>query len=254
MELGSNDVEFDRCQFLDNTAFFGGGFAVIFSQFNGANSIAFTGCTWKNNSAYYGAAVDISSQRMSKSSTTKVQRVENSFNIRDVTFESNTLCLASQVQNETLETKKKLGPGKGTLLVAGRDILFGGQVYFYNNTGTAIYAMSSVLQFNAGTNATFVKNSGFYGGAVSLIGYSALHVGNNVIVNMTNNQAAILVVLYTKRLLTSMIISTPKTALFNHQKIIIAEKCDFTLWEMLHMVVPTTLTQKPSTVQAMTSL
>ena len=70
--------------------------------------------------------------------------------------------------------------------------MFAGQVYFFNNTGSALYAILSTLEFEAGTKATFLSNSGFYGGAVCLIGYSALQLGHNVTVNMTNNRASVL--------------------------------------------------------------
>lgn len=86
---------------------------------------------------------------------------------------------------------KRLGLGRGTLLVAGLKVDFEGTANFTNNEGSAIYAISSILNLETGTEALFIKNTGLNGGAVALIGFSVIWVNEKVEVSMFNNSASV---------------------------------------------------------------
>ena len=179
-----NTLTFDDCKFQHNSALFGGGLALYSAELETRmnNSVTFLHCVWERNTAYYGSALDITPQLTS----TPVKGDQPKITFRNATFTHNTLNISSP-NEDTL--RKRLAPGRGTFLVAGQTIFFEERVTFTSNNGTALYAISSILNFSEGTNATFVSNKGLYGGAISLIGYSSVKVSGDVKLSMMNNSA-----------------------------------------------------------------
>lgn len=187
-----NLISFNNCTFEQNRAFLGGGVAVYSTEESARlnNTVHFFNCCWIQNSAYYGAALDIAPKLIAESRHGFIR-----VNLTNAVFKGNRVLL-----NESLTTKdrqqgkcsltnKRVGSRRGTLLVAGQTLYFDGFVEFTNNTGSAIYAVSTTISLAAGTTASFIGNVGLHGGAIALIGYSVLQVDNNVTVSMEDNSA-----------------------------------------------------------------
>lgn len=188
-----NSVKFENCTFQHNRAFVGGGVVLYSSETDTKlnNSAIFDNCTWQYNTAYYSSALDITPQLI----TTPTHGDQAQVTLKDVKVVGNTLrsyvSTSKEIDDREIEMRKRLGLGKGTFIITGQTILFEGTVDFINNTGSAIYTVSSILEFTNGTCAKFVNNSGLFGGAISLIGFSALKLNYNITVLMHNNSAAL---------------------------------------------------------------
>ena len=182
----NNSVTFQNCNFTNNTAKHGGGIEFYSSQVkeiycNLTNTIVFLNCTWKQNKARYGSAVGISPHVWDTLSTgfLPVPVFEN------CTFVSNWV-----IYNYTYsEHWMQYQTGKGALLTSGFRIKFKGTLHFEDNNGTAMYITSSILEFAAGVNVTFMNNTGFNGGAVALMGFSSIQVNDNSEITFANNSA-----------------------------------------------------------------
>lgn len=191
LSTADNSVDFDNCTFQQNRAFFGGGVALYSSESDRKmnNSVTFSNCIWQENIAYYGSALDIAPQLIA----TPTNGDQPKITFKNVTVRSNTRHMSTynEIHSKNILTRKRLGPGRGTFIVAGQTIMFEGTVEFSSNMGSAVYAVSSILEFAPGTNATFTNNSGLNGGAIALIGYSALKLTTSITVSMFNNSAAL---------------------------------------------------------------
>ena len=190
----NNSLVFQKCKFERNKAFFGGGTALYISQssFEYTVTVTFIGCSWIQNSANYGAAIDMAPLVIQPLLHAHMPTIA----IRNATFENNvvesgTTSAAHPEGENTHFYANRAGLGKGTLLIAGLKVDFEGNVNFINNTGSAVYAISSILNFVARTDAHFSENSGFNGGAIALIGFSAILVNRDVDVSLINNTASV---------------------------------------------------------------
>ena len=167
----NNRINIHNCTFEDNRAKYGGGVAVFStfgSLFDLRNEINFTNCTWRNNSAQLATAVDISVPSWETYMTgrylpspvfSNCMFVNNSF--RDCHVNGATYLESS------------------AFVTTGFRVMFEGRTQFISNCGTAIYAMSSTIDFATNSNATFLRNSGITGGALALIGLSVFFVRDN---------------------------------------------------------------------------
>ena len=180
-----NMIKFNNCRFIENKARYGGGVQFYSSQsqhLNLSNSIEFTDCMWMRNIAKYGSAVDISPH---------VWDTLAGGYLPTPTFKNCNFTL-----NYVLDTVTPKGSiltynsrGKGALLCTGLSICFKGKTTFHSNNGTAMYLSSSSIHFKENSFVLFENNTGFEGGAVTLLGFSVLYVMNNSTLNFTNNAA-----------------------------------------------------------------
>lgn len=189
-----NSLEFQNCRFERNRAFFGGGTALYMSQseFEYTAFVTFTGCFWIQNSAHYGAAIDMAPQLIKPSLHVHMPTIV----MRNATFENNAVehnvtGFRVNPEWENIDCyNNRAGLGKGTFLIAGLKVYFEGNVSFINNTGSAVYAISSTLYIVERTNACFKSNFGFKGGAIALVGFSYILVNQDVSVSLVNNTAS----------------------------------------------------------------
>ena len=187
----SNVIEFNNCLFDGNSALFGGGVAMYFKETENSlnDSVSFINCTWIANTARYGAAIDIAPQLVKTPLHGNVPRVT----LRDSTFKNNIVEISTishfmETSQRAIEMNRQ-GSGRGTFLVIGVTIYFEGNAYFAENSGSAIYAISTILDFANGAKAIFTNNTGFEGGAIALIGFSAIWVSSNVSMDLLYNKA-----------------------------------------------------------------
>ena len=183
----NNTIQLNKCHFDSNNAGFGGGvtfYASESSDFATLNNvIKFRECTWANNTALIGAAVDLSSHIWSEN---KGYLPEVEFS--SCSFLSNTIVhkIRNDHSNSTYTYHTK---GKGALYSVSYNLIFSGKTEFYNNTGSALYLVSSVANFSPKSEVEFCSNKGFSGGAVTMIGFSGMNFGDNTSFTFLNNSA-----------------------------------------------------------------
>ena len=185
--LEGNSIFFKNCTFINNTANFGGGVAFYSNQRCKScpdlnNTLQFLNCTWKRNTAHYGAAVNTEPPIISKHSSGPVFAFENCAFISNqvINEEKSVLKCTNCVQSKH---------GKGAFLATGYTIQFKGTLRFEDNNGSAMYMVSSNLEFATGADVNFVDNSGYEGGAIALIAFSTILVSQNCTFTFTNNSA-----------------------------------------------------------------
>ena len=179
-----NKIGFYYSNFTRNTAKFGGGLA--FYSSSGAhenlnNTIEFEGCVWSHNSARYGSAVDISTHAWATVGSGYLPSPQ----FKDSIFLENYV-IHKRNDNKIFSIYKK---GTAAFLATEFTINFFGTVNFTNNNGSALVLVSSVAIFGLDTNVVFDNNSGFNGGAITLIGFSLLTLSDNMSFILSNNQA-----------------------------------------------------------------
>ena len=185
-----NTIHFTRCVFRNNRARYGGGISVYSNKHHRdlKNTIVFTDCIWEGNKARFGSAVNLvpltkfdsfgTTDGILPSPVFENNRFISNFGIPEVSrCDSNHLWL---------QTKDS----EGGFTAVGFTIKFKGELYFENHNSSAMYVISCILEFDSETNATFISNFGFAGGAISLIGLSWMYVSDNSTFTFINNTAA----------------------------------------------------------------
>ncbi len=180
-----NSAVFMNCHFQDNTAYFGGGTSIYATQDNTyqshGNSIYFMKCSWTNNMATTGAAVDLASHIWNRGNGLLPQ-----LSFTDCTFYENYI--KDRVTSEG-EMHKSLRKGEGAFFSVGFVVHFSGMTEFSGNNGTSMYLISSTVQFCNNSTTIFLNNVGFSGGAIGLLGYSALNLEDNSVIKFVSNCA-----------------------------------------------------------------
>jgi predicted outer membrane repeat protein len=181
---GKNVVSFSHCNMTENRAQYGGGAVLHYTRTKTTtqnNQIQLNNCSWASNTARFGSAVEIS---LHKSDT-----LGSGYALRP-SFKN-----CQFVSNHILKDVSKRGYsanytwGKGVLLITGLPIMFSGKTVFQGSNTSAIYASSSIINFAVGSNVEFIGNHGWEGGAVNLIGLSAMHIRDNSTFLFRNNSA-----------------------------------------------------------------
>ena len=183
----NNSGLFYNCTFTNNSAAYGGGVSIFSSKAfqcqEKKDEFVFRNCIWDGNTGDYGSAVDISPEAW--------RTLSNGWTPLLPVFEDCTF-INSRLNWETLYDKRetwKWRMGRGTFHVTSFIVTFRGKLLFERNTFSAMYLVGSMVDFSAGTDITFSENSGLDGGAIALIGFSALRVGNHSRFTFSNNTA-----------------------------------------------------------------
>ena len=157
--------------FIGNCAQFGGGVNYL-SDRDLRNSLdssmLFDNCTFRGNRALFGSAVQIPPNRFLKLTLGYV--INPTF--RNCYFLKNRVSSKLSVSHNGMQRT----PSIGTIYASMHDINFEGHNNFEYNTGTALYIVDGIVNFQ-NSSANFIKNKGIYGGAVSLIGSSTMIIG-----------------------------------------------------------------------------
>ena len=169
------------CIFRDNCAELGGGMTFFssrssFEEATRSNTFMLDNCSWVGNSAHIGAAVDISPHVLG--------RTQEGF-LPTLVFK-NCYFLNNRVAFRNLELYQSFG--SGALFSSLFNVDFVGNVHFENNTGSAFVIVNAVANFSM-SNATFVRNTGVQGGAISLTGVAAMHIGPGNTYTFIENRA-----------------------------------------------------------------
>ena len=176
-----NEFKVTKVTFHKNCAQFGGGlyfYSGFLQNAKLSNTLTIDECNFTNNSAHTGSAVDITPnvfERLSSGIQTKPV-------FRNCRFSCNTVI----VNYQTRRTQTTYGIA--TVYVSRYDITFIGYNRFDNNLGSAVHIVGGIVNMSQ-SSVDFIKNHGFQGGAVALIGESAMIVGRYMTYRFVNNTA-----------------------------------------------------------------
>ena len=189
-----NTIYFFSCVFKKNQAIHGGGVAVYSSKhLEGKHAIEFTNCIWEENMARFGSAVDVEPLIVWKQ-LGATDGILPSLVFKDSNFTSNygiPEVTGSDHNEPWIETTgvKRSRDSEGGFRADGFTIDFKGKLYFENQNSSAMSITSCTLIFHSKTHATFINNSGFAGGAISLFELSLMYVSDNSTFTFINNTA-----------------------------------------------------------------
>ena len=185
----NNTIHFQSCVFRKNRARYGGGVAVYSNKHHKDlnNSIEFTNCIWEENIARFGSAVDVEPLIM-WDSLGATDGILPSLVFEDSNFTSN-IGIPEVIGSDHDHPWEQTKDSEGGFTAIGFTINFKGKLHFENHVGSAMYVVSCILEFHSETHATFVNNSGFAGGAISLVGLSWMYVSDNSTFTFINNTA-----------------------------------------------------------------
>ena len=179
-----NKISFLDCEFIENEAKFGGGLAFYSSDSTSSelnNMVEFSNCTWKTNIAHFGSAVSISIQAWTT--------VFNG-NLPIPVFKNTKF-----IDNSIVDKLFSFGAhdiydnGTGAFFATCYTLCFQESLEFRNNNGSAMYLTSSVMKIAPNTEVIFIDNSGFNGGAIALIAFSVIVLGDNSSLLLETNTA-----------------------------------------------------------------
>ena len=183
-QANNNKFVFSDVLMSHNRADFGGGVVVYCGHStvgNLNNEAEFHNCTWIENSAKFGSAVDVTADSWEVKTNTFL--VEPLF--KDCYF------IRNFVLNEFIDNDpNNIQIGEGAFKSSRFLIKFVGTHIFEGNNGSAMHLTSSVINVEPGSYVHFIQNSGLAGGAISLIGVSAIKVNDDSIFVFINNTAS----------------------------------------------------------------
>lgn len=176
-----NSLVMEKSEFLKNSALFGGG-TYLFSFYNRDNSIQtnsleFISCNWTENRGTYSSAVDLSPSRYDHHGSGNLPNPI----FQDCKFFRNSIKV-SNIHNSRLMTS-------GVFVITRMTIKFHESLLFDNNSYTALLLNSARIELGERTEIRFHNNTGFYGGAVALHGFSSLSISDHCNILFTNNSA-----------------------------------------------------------------
>ena len=180
-EPHNNIILINNSTFRENCAQVGGGMTFFTSRSRQTNTSLFNtliidNCLWIGNEAFVGAAVDILPHMLSRAQEGLLPVVV----FKDCSFINNHISVCKRDLCQSF--------GSGALSSSLVNIDFIGFVYFEGNTGSAFVIVNAIANFTL-CDAVFVKNTGVQGGAISLIGISALLLGPGRKYTFTDNHA-----------------------------------------------------------------
>ena len=169
-----NSVSFYQSSFLFNTAYWGGGVGYSLGKelyAHGTNLLYFFNCSWIGNSAKFGAAVDLY-QPLSPG-------VAQAVVFENCSFISNSAFYHLQIDQFELR-------GAGIMYANSIVINFKGFVEFIKNVGTALVLFTSYVDVKDECHVMFTQNTGWRGGAVSLLASSWVEENTTVVFDRNN--------------------------------------------------------------------
>ena len=167
-----NNVTFHNCSFIGNSANHGGGLSLLTTPepraWSPTNSLTLIDCRFYWNDASLGAATDLSTWHSIKKGVPAMVVIE------DCEFFYNGL-------NYT----------DGAIYADTVPVIFNGRIIFYENSGSALSVFGTGITFTNDSQAHFINNLGWTGGAISLLGNAYISINPGVNFTFHNNSALV---------------------------------------------------------------
>ncbi len=179
-----NDFRLEGIYFARNSASLGGAVEVFSSHMSedttlNANTISFSNCSWMNNTAEIGSAILLAPEAWN----TLTDGYLPTPVFHNCTFTENKVV-------NTGSNDPELSTSSGALFISTYTVNFTSSVTFSRNAGTAIYINSGTINVLENTSLVFDENHGNQGGAVAMLGFSAIRIFDGSNVTFLNNHAA----------------------------------------------------------------
>ena len=175
--VNNNKINIINCNFTHNFALMGGAVHLSSSEALPScvaidNEVVLDDCTWEEKMAHFGAAIDTRSIKPQHS----VVRYMSLFSItlRDNEFEKNEVYSIGEKGQQT----STLTHGQGTIRTEMTKLCIEGHLLLNKCTGSALYLESTTIEFTPDSNSSFLRNKGYNGGAIALIGQGSVIVVN----------------------------------------------------------------------------
>uniref|UniRef100_A0A1X7TB60 Right handed beta helix domain-containing protein n=1 Tax=Amphimedon queenslandica TaxID=400682 RepID=A0A1X7TB60_AMPQE len=145
------------------------------------NYVHFINSIWDSNN---GTAIEIEPNYKSQYFTEFTTKTI----FEDCKFANNAIM---KQYNYTKTSFYTFSEGIGAFVITKLTVYFKGTNSFNDNKGTALYIFSGSACFQTGAVTFFNNNTGTYGGAIGLVGYSNIQYNNDTKFEFTNNSASI---------------------------------------------------------------
>ena len=182
-----NNVTVNGTTFFNNTGYYASGVLIYCNAMNPAvksikyNYVHFINSTWESNT---GTAIEIEPNYKSQYFT---EFTTKAF-FEDCIFANNTIMNQC---NHTMTSSYSFSKGIGAFVITKLTVHFRGYNTFNNNKGTALYIFSGSAHFETGAVTVFNNNTGTYGGAIGLVGYSNIQYNNDTRFEFISNSASV---------------------------------------------------------------
>ncbi len=177
---GGNHISVLHTKFINNTAKWGGAVEFFSSRTRNAeqvtNTVNFTNCTWSNNSAVIAPAIDLAPEAWSTLTDGYLPVPV----FEDCLFLENYLIDADY--NDQVSSS-------GILFVNTYTVNVTSTLTFRRNRGTALYLTAGSVNVLKGSTVVFDANDAVQGGAITLMGFSAIRTFPHSVLNFSNNYA-----------------------------------------------------------------
>ena len=176
-KVTNNFVQFIKCRFQSNRAYYGGGLSCRISKEDfvvvASNSLELVNCTWVENIARTGSGVDIISHVFPHGLSPVVKIVNCNFT----------------ANNNSYSKMTRYPLGIGALYADSIPVNFSGNCIFHGNKDSAIAGMDTYFRFTNNTSAVFSDNRGWHGAGMALLGNAYFIVHHNTSLQFINNSA-----------------------------------------------------------------
>lgn len=160
-----NRVEFNGCDFTNNSAMYGGGLSIspaLQETDSGKGKeaiIVLYHVTFQGNIGKFGSALHVSRFHLI------TLGVMLDIFVHDTNFINNSVLYADLLQGESIPHTV----GIGAVYINQANVIFEGSVLFTNNTGTGLAVAGTSVDFTE-SSVVFSNNTGYRGGAIALLG------------------------------------------------------------------------------------
>ena len=173
----NNSVQFIKCRFQSNRAYYGGGLSCRISKEDfvavASNNLELVNCTWVKNIARTGSRVDIISHVFPHGLSPVVKFINCNFTANKNNYSNMT----------------GFPLGIGALYADNIPVNFSGNCIFHGNKDSAIAGMGTYFRFTDNTSAVFSDNRGWHGAGMALLGNAYFIVHHNTSLQFINNSA-----------------------------------------------------------------
>ena len=182
----NNSIRFLYCNFTYNHAKYGGAVALFSSASfvynkNNLNDVTISESIFHRNQGKGGAAVNLNRDKLFPSGSTFI-----------TAYKFNNCCFTQNgaIHNATGHGHQSKVTQSGVFFTREIGASFTGITQFENNSNTAIYCASAIIEFQTESMTKFFNNKGERGGAILLVGNAQLQFQNSIHITFENNAAA----------------------------------------------------------------
>ena len=182
--MSHNSITFQHCNFVSNSAYWGGGLSIVSAHEDGSsgdvatNHFLLENCSWSGNRARLGSAVDcITWNEHGYGALPAVTLRSNFFTENIVWYDKSA--------------GASIG-GSGTLYTDSLPVQLEGTNNFTKNVGNAITTVDAVVKFTRNSTTNVSENHGIKGAGIAIYGKGRMVLGSKSYISFAQNHAFLL--------------------------------------------------------------